>query len=491
MEGMDNITTEAREFCGTFEASVNGTRFDWMETCLKLAMLVSDKFGILSPVVMSALQNFKYVKIIIEERGYNIQSREEYENASKLFGFPVAYCASIFKRQHRIVKCSNILSNHTILDLGGVTTFCKQNEEFQSAWICSDVLKFTSMVFNITQYFKFDEELIFYSYFYPVVVLLVLLSNILLVVTFLRGRFLSAAHLLLVAISLMDSLTVVLPSPYFFYYLTLGNYDSYIPYNHCIAINAILLYISPICHGISIWLNFGLALQRYILLWHRTYLSSSLLRRKYCIIFMLVILLVVVAVFTPGIMTLTYYPVVYAHSSNNEEIMTTLKSPILGNSQSRFAQTYFARCMIIQLLPCMGMLMLSVELVLKWKSAVKANRKMTTNERGNGDAESTRTFNMVVLYMLAIFLLAEIPTAYATFNVSWAMISNGTVDEYVRVIGFITNIIISITSPLNLLVYVCQGAHFRQNLKQLLCCRPRQETRSGDWTRSRMTEIDQ
>ncbi|OWF53879.1 hypothetical protein KP79_PYT00390 [Mizuhopecten yessoensis] len=430
-----------------------------------------------------------------EKRGYIVESPQEYENVSKIFSFPVAFCTSEFKGRRNIENCSSILYEYKVAGMPELKAFCEQQDEFHTSKICVGLIQFQAMVFNITQYFELSGELFFYAYVYPLVALLVLLSNVLLVLTLLRGRFSSAAHLLLVAIALMDTLTIVLPTPYLFYYLTLGNYLSYISYNNCVAIAAILMYASPICHGISVWLNFGLALQRYSLLWTHTYINSSLLRRRFCVIFILVIIPGVSAVFLPGILTLPDYPVVYVYSSNDEEIMTTLKTPLMNmDTQLRLAQVYLARCFFVQVIPCMGMLTFCVEIAVKYKSVVKAHSKMTTNERGSGDWENSQTLNLVFMYMLAMFLVAEVPVAGVAFTAAMAAVNNGRIDDNVRLVAFITNIIILFTSPLNLLVYTYQGDWFRHNLKQLLswkCRRPRQESRLEGSTQSRTIDCEE
>ncbi|XP_069118988.1 sex peptide receptor-like [Argopecten irradians] len=481
----DNISITAKQFCEeTFQVTVNG--FDWVSTCLKLALALAGQFGIASRRIVLTLKNLEFLKIVSEERGYDIQSRTDLENATNSFGFQVAYCARTYKwKKEDVISCSNILSKNEILHLGDVTEFCMENrEDYSSDEICTDILLLASKVFNFTQFFELNEELFFYGYIYPFIVLLVLVSNAVLILTFLRGRFLSAAHLLLVAIAMMDTLTVAVPCPYLFYYLTLGNYVSYVPYHHCIAIIAILLIVSPICHGISIWLNFGLAIQRYVLLRHPSYTFSRFLRRKVCVIFMLLVVIAVTCVFIPGFFTLADYPIVYVYSANNEELKTILRYPVYAYAQLSIGQIYLSRCVIIQVIPCTGMFFLSVELVLRWKSAVKANHRMTTNEKGNGDAENTRTFNLVILNMLIVFLLAEIPTAFAAFLISWAALTNGTVKRPILVTAFVTNIIIAITPLVNLLVYVIHGDRFRQQLKQLILCR-RGGQEFGDRARSR------
>ncbi|XP_060079279.1 sex peptide receptor-like [Ylistrum balloti] len=486
------LTPKVYEFCESFDrstsATVNATGFDWAPVCIQLALMTIDVLGSQSPLLMVALRNLKYVKVVSERRGYDVQSWQDYENVTRLFGFPVAYCRVTYKRYLDIINCSNILYDYTVGGLAEITTFCEENEEFGNSRICRSTVQFQSMLFNITQYFPINGELAFYSYFYPVAVLLVLVSNVLMVMTFLRGRFLSAAHLLLVAVALMDTLTVVLPVPYLFYYLTLGNYITYISYNHCIAITAILLYVAPICHGVSVWLNCGLAIQRYILLWHSSFTRSSVLRRKFCVLFMFAVIVVVSTIFIPGLMTLTNYPVVYAYSSDNEEIQTTLKSPIVTvSTQFRVAQMYCARSVIIQVIPCVGMLALFIDLVLKWKAAVNANCKMTTSERGCDDLESIQTFNKVVLYMLVVFFLAEIPVAVVAFIVSWDAMNNEPVDDNILVTAFVSNIIILFTSPINLLIYVYQSDCFRHNLKRLLSfqCWSRKSNQSGNGIRTR------
>lgn len=99
---------------------------------------------------------------------------------------------------------------------------------------------------------------------HPPIAALTLFTNFLVCVVLLRREMRSPTNVLLVAMAVSDTLTAVLPMPCFIRFYTLGMYSEWVPYDWCFAYLLLTDYLPTVTHTASIWLTLALAAQRYL-----------------------------------------------------------------------------------------------------------------------------------------------------------------------------------------------------------------------------------
>ena len=118
---------------------------------------------------------------------------------------------------------------------------------------------------NDTEPFYFDSrahwETIFLGYITFFISLLVIVSNGVLLLVFVRRCSITSTTLILGALAVSDTIICSTRIPDSFYFFTLGKIEFYVPYQWCIA-NRVLYIVYQIARTASNWLTTFLGLQR-------------------------------------------------------------------------------------------------------------------------------------------------------------------------------------------------------------------------------------
>jgi len=287
---------------------------------------------------------------------------------------------------------------------------------------CMEHLFLLSNVFNITTFVPTGYQIFYYSYIFPAISFVVFISNSLMIITFLKGRYFSVTHIWLFGIAIADILTTIIPSYIFLNHLTAKRYLDIIPYDQCIAIIIILLFVTPICHGISIWVTTCFAVHRYFVVSHPQYNANRLSFKWYALFTITVISAVVPLLFIDGFLILNNYPRInvyfrYGNSTNPTATITTLKYPInVSNVEFRLKSMYISRLIFLQIIPCMiaaffGLILIK-NIILRTKEAGDVALEVRVEK------EELRRFNILSVFLLLSFLIVELPVTACSFMIT-------------------------------------------------------------------------
>lgn len=120
-------------------------------------------------------------------------------------------------------------------------------------------------------------------YLLPLIALLVVLLNLALIAVFVHGKFRSASHVVLIAISISNvtqTLAISLSSVYFYGF---GFADEYVPYPLCVLNQLLTIRIPKVCSSVALFLTALLGIQRYIIVYFPIR-AKSVLKLKYTVI---------------------------------------------------------------------------------------------------------------------------------------------------------------------------------------------------------------
>ena len=117
---------------------------------------------------------------------------------------------------------------------------------------------------NITESVPLEYAMVMYGYIMPFLLLLTIVANSLNVLVLAKKHMKSPTNLVLLWMAVADMLTLVFPSPWYFYMYTLG-YHTYVlqPPAACYFFNQMTDTLPMAFHTASIWLTILLAGQRF------------------------------------------------------------------------------------------------------------------------------------------------------------------------------------------------------------------------------------
>ena len=115
------------------------------------------------------------------------------------------------------------------------------------------------------------------SWFLPVVAIITIAFNVLFMITFIREKRLSAKYLVLMAMGISYSLTVLIPSCASVYMYFDSTFPDYVPFEYCQVWGYLTKHLPTITHNSSVWLTLVLVAQRYLII------SKPFYTRRFCV----------------------------------------------------------------------------------------------------------------------------------------------------------------------------------------------------------------
>ena len=119
--------------------------------------------------------------------------------------------------------------------------------------------------FNITESWPLEYAMVMYGYIMPFLLVLTLVANTLIVLVLRQRHMKTPTNLVLLSMAVADMLTLVFPSPWYFYMYTLSYHEHILyPPTACYVFNSMTDILPIAFHTASIWLTILLAGQRYL-----------------------------------------------------------------------------------------------------------------------------------------------------------------------------------------------------------------------------------
>jgi hypothetical protein len=124
---------------------------------------------------------------------------------------------------------------------------------------------FTEGLLNITESTPLEYAMIMYGYIMPFLLILTIVANTLIVLVLAQKHMRTPTNLVLLSMAIADMLTLLFPSPWYFYMYTLGYHNQILyPPLACYAYNSMTDVLPMFFHTASIWLTILLAGQRLV-----------------------------------------------------------------------------------------------------------------------------------------------------------------------------------------------------------------------------------
>ena len=256
-----------------------------------------------------------------------------------------------------------------------------------------------------------------YGFVAPILLIVTVIANTMVVIVLSQTNMRNASNTILLAISLSDSMTMLVSTPYFFYMYTLSNYK------HPLE-SPLLCYlwtyttdiIPTLFHTTSIWLTLVLAAQRYVHIC-RTPIAALWCNKKNVILISIAMLLL--STLHQGARFFENYYVVDRNEDGSMLGCMSCKSKwlhVIG--EDIYYHVYFwSRVIVIHLGPCLVLVVLNVLLYRKMQQALLTRRRLMQGSIKNKESRSSHEKHhttLMLIVIVSIFLVTEFPLAVIT-----------------------------------------------------------------------------
>lgn len=306
------------------------------------------------------------------------------------------------------------------------------------------------------------------GYVVPILAVIVLVANVIVIVVLRKQQTYGASQAGLVSVAISDTLTLLLPAPFYFYQYALHHY--YVEYALCEPMDWISIYLPTITHTASIWLTVVLTAQRYL------YVCHPFVAREMCTLrntTISIIITYVVACVTHIFRAFVFDYVQYEYIDTvwNETAITCNRTYKQWLNIDQYMVVYMMiRIILIQFVPCIVLIVLNVKIIRGLQDVV--NKKMRLHNKSESSIsavkENTRVTIMIV-FMAAVTLLVELPSGVILcFYVYPSLTKVHLFDENTLTsMQIIANLVIIFSYPMNFFIYCSMSAEFKHTLYEL------------------------
>lgn len=314
-----------------------------------------------------------------------------------------------------------------------------------------------------------------YGYAMPLLLVVTFTANTLVVAVLAQANMKTPSNTILLAISLSDLFTLIVPAPVFFYMYTLGNYvHPLTPPIACYSWTFLSDIIPTLFHTASIWLTLALAAQRYV------YICHSPTARVLCTQQRVVKLIVFIFIMATVHQLSRFFENVYVSEEIDQdgEIVSACVSCQAQwltrmDPSVYYAMYFWCRVVFVHLLPCTLLVLLNGLLYRAlWQAQQTRRRLLQENRRSEYRRVRERNCTtMMLIVIVSVFLVTEIPLAIITFLhiLTHSGIKVFSTEDYDKVNMFLvfSNFFIICSYPFNFAIYCGMSRQFRDTFAVL------------------------
>ncbi|CAC5397807.1 unnamed protein product [Mytilus coruscus] len=311
-----------------------------------------------------------------------------------------------------------------------------------------------------------------YGYVIPTIALVLLVLNSLAIIVFMTTNRKSPTNILLTALSLSDSLGVLIISPTFILVYGFENNFKVMKYPFCIFYDLSSYYSASMFHCISKWLTAILAIHRLIVV---TMLFSG---RRIATMKNSILGIVFIVIFSASI---NIIPTLHSKIYNSITLYNTEDNEFIGDicvcsgrdtTEKENLVVTWMKDTIGTILSCCILTVVTVLLIFKLKEAKKEMLRLQTEET----ASKRRKFryiertNKTIIIILVCFLATELPFAVVF---TWIIVepdpTTSDLDIESRFLSAtILNLIVYMGFLSNFFIFMTMSSSFRQRLREIL-----------------------
>jgi len=309
------------------------------------------------------------------------------------------------------------------------------------------------------------------GYFLPPIIIFTTILNTFIVYILTRPNMRSSVNIILTALAISDTLTGLTALPYYFYFYSMKQEQTFVPYSWCYIQKLCSGILPTIFHTISVWLTFTLAIQRYI------YLCHSLKAKRLCTVRRMSKVVVTVAIFSfifhsPRLFDSSFIKVSLYSAENNIKVQTCVE---VFQEWSEYTKNifypvyYWLRLTTIHLFPTIGLIILNTILIVVIRSTQQRRRRLILQNRHSEwrRVKDTNCSTILLVVVITTFIIVEVPMGVfmlLTVLQNQYDVKIMTLSENLQeLVSTVFNFIVLMSYPLNFCIYVSMSKQFRSH----------------------------
>ncbi|XP_069142683.1 sex peptide receptor-like [Argopecten irradians] len=344
-------------------------------------------------------------------------------------------------------------------------------------------------VFDVSKTTAIDVGVILYGYLTPALCVLVILLNTLLVAILSGRKIRSPTNMIICCIAVLDTMTILLPLPWYLFFFTSGGHQEYVPFSWCLVYKYMALIIPAICHNSSLWLTVALAIHRYVGICHPR-ISKFTSSYKAVVICLFVILVVTTVIQTSILLLEDVEPVRVV--GKELFVASGLKyvnacSVVIKADRENYLKSLKAylwtRMVVVELLPTTMLLIFNILLLKKSCESYRYRRTLISGNEAmaKSDFRECMRTTIMLLTLCSFCVIVEIPIA-TILLLLFIQANSGTrlfTSRGSKVSYTLVNFVLFLSFPGNFAICLGLSERFRKTLTRAFTTRNRSHSISG------------
>ena len=315
--------------------------------------------------------------------------------------------------------------------------------------------------FNLKHYVK-SNEYFYYGKLAPIINIIVVLINILLITTLIKGKFRKSTHVIMVAIAIADCLTGLVSVPFNIYVYGYDGKTGYLTLEWCYVHHFMQMILPGVFHVASLHLTIGLAVERFIVVTFPLRANALCTVRngiKLCVVIFVLSVCTQMDTYTQS----KFRIVSHISKTSNKTMNACARSQIPAATQTE----NILRIVFVVLLPCFILIVFTILLIMKLKSVKKwRKRNFSCSDQRLRSIQSLERLDLAVILMVVFIVLIEL-SVWISLMLSHVYSIRITPSHAEQIA--IGHVIFQGTSPINFIILCFLSENFRLMFKQLLC----------------------
>lgn len=297
---------------------------------------------------------------------------------------------------------------------------------------------------------------IYYGKILPIISTFVILINVLLIITLIKGKFRKSTHAIMIAIAIVDSMTGFVSLPFNMYIFGLEKKTDYLTITWCYIYEYLQKFLPEILHVSSLHLTVGLAIERFIVVAFplKAHMKCKF---KYGIIFSMIIFVVSICCQVDLFTLIKFDQISLYRKRTNKTINGCLRS-----QKVRSHLEYTLRIAFLVFIPCFLLIIFTVLLL---RSSKKIQKWRLAHCLKSQARRLQRMDQAVILMMISIVFTEIIVQTSVIISRLYQIRFSTTHLEHVG----ICYIILQITCPINFTILCFLNTQFRDVFKKTFC----------------------
>ncbi|CAC5406078.1 unnamed protein product [Mytilus coruscus] len=315
--------------------------------------------------------------------------------------------------------------------------------------------KIKKAVLTLEKYFR-GNLYIYYGKILPIISTFVILINVLLIITLIKGKFRKSTHAIMIAIATADSLTGFVSLPFNMYIFSLEKKTDHLTKAWCYIYEYMQKFLPEILHVSSLHLTVGLAIERFIVVAFPLKAHRKC-KFKYGIIFSMIIFVVSICCQVDLFILVEFDQISLHLKRNNKTIKGCLRS-----QKVRSDLEYTLRIVFLVFIPCLILIIFTV-LLLRSSKKIQQWRLAHCLK---SQARRLQRMDQAVILMMIFIVVTEIIVQTSIIISRLYEIRFTTSNLELVGIGYI---ILQITCPINFSILCFLNTQFRDVFKKTFC----------------------